>query len=132
ITRREFDDVMRTNVFGVMQWLPQLAPGLAARQGRAAFISSDMASIAECSSSHGMLYRASKAALNMVVKCAALEYPGARFLALSPGWVRTDMGGQEAPLSVEESVRGMLEVLSSLTPADSGSFLDHQRRNLPW
>ena len=53
-------------------------------------------------------------------------------VALHPGWVRTDMGGQNAALSVEESAAGLLHVIDRLTPDDSGSFLDWQGQSLPW
>ena len=53
-------------------------------------------------------------------------------VALHPGWVRTDMGGQNAALSVEESAAGLLHVIDRLTPDDSGYFLDWQGQSLPW
>jgi NAD(P)-dependent dehydrogenase (short-subunit alcohol dehydrogenase family) len=53
-------------------------------------------------------------------------------IALSPGWVRTDMGGRSAPLGVEESVEGMWRVLAKVTKSDSGAFLSHDGHRLPW
>lgn len=131
-THEDFDNVMHTNVLGALQAIPTIAPMVEAASGRFAFISSGMGSIAETDRSYGWVYRASKAALNMVVKSAAIEYPGAIFAALSPGWVKTDMGGPSAPTEAEESVRGMLQVLENLTHADSGSFKHYSGRTLPW
>ena len=89
----DFDAVMHANVLGAMQALPLVAPMMEQAGGRFVVISSEMGSIGETESSHGWIYRASKAALNMAVKSASFDYPKATLLAMSPGWVRTDMGG---------------------------------------
>ena len=80
------------------------------------------------------LYGASKAALNSLVRSWEGEFEELPFslLLLHPGWVRTDMGGQNAALSVEESAAGLLHVIDRLTPDDSGSFVDWQGQSLPW
>lgn len=131
-TEADFDKVMHTNVLGAMQAIPLVAPMVEAAQGKFAFISSGMGSIGEAESSFGWLYRASKAALNMVVKTASFDYPKATFVALCPGWVRTDMGGQNATLSVDQSVDGLLKVIGTLTQADSGSYRNYSGRKLAW
>lgn len=79
-------------------------------------------------------YRTSKAALNMVTRCLAVDLgsDGILCMSLHPGWVKTDMGGPHADLTVEESVTGMLSVLSSLTESDHGGFKDYRGQNLPW
>ncbi|KAK2841780.1 hypothetical protein Q5P01_011980 [Channa striata] len=79
-------------------------------------------------------YRTSKAALNMVTRnlAADLGSDGILCMALHPGWVRTDMGGPHADLSVEESVSGLLNVLSQLSDKDHGGFKDYRGNNLPW
>ena len=51
---------------------------------------------------------------------------------IHPGWVRTDMGSDRAPLSVEESVTGMLGCIDSLTMAESGRFIDYRGETIPW
>ena len=79
-------------------------------------------------------YAASKAALNMVtVHCAeALREKGIIVVALSPGWVRTDMGGQEAELDVQESVSTLRAAIAKLHLECSGKFFDHNGEELPW
>ncbi|XP_052437713.1 C-factor [Carassius gibelio] len=79
-------------------------------------------------------YRTSKSALNMVTRCLAvdLEADGILCMALHPGWIRTDMGGPEAPLSPEESISCVLSVIGGLTEKDHGSFLHYTGEQLPW
>ncbi|KAI2653567.1 Aspartate aminotransferase, mitochondrial [Labeo rohita] len=79
-------------------------------------------------------YRTSKSALNMVTRCLAvdLEADGILCMALHPGWVRTDMGGPDAPLSPEESISCVLSVIGGLTEKDHGSFLHYTGEQLPW
>jgi NAD(P)-dependent dehydrogenase (short-subunit alcohol dehydrogenase family) len=130
-TAQDFDNVMHTNVLGAMQAIPLIAPMVEAANGKFAFLSSVMGSIAETGSSYGWLYRASKAALNMAVKCASLDYQ-ATTVALHPGWVQTDMGGAGASITVEQSVSGLLRVIESLQADDTGSYRDYTGRQLPW
>ena len=80
------------------------------------------------------LYGDSKAALNDAFRAHAPTWgrEGCIAIVLHPGWVRTDMGGAGAPLSVEESVRGIRQVIARLTPADHGRFLTWDGREHPW
>lgn len=131
-TAQDFDKVMHTNVLGAMQAIPTIAPMVEAAQGKFAFISSGMGSIGETDSTYGWLYRTSKAALNMAVKSASLDYPSATFVALCPGWVRTGMGGPNATTSVEDSVSGLLNVIGGLKQEDSGTYRNYTGRTLSW
>jgi NAD(P)-dependent dehydrogenase (short-subunit alcohol dehydrogenase family) len=128
----DFDAVMHANVRGAMQLLPLLAEALAPG-ARIGVISSRMGSIGARTSSGGWLYRASKAALNSVVRDAALALSGrAIVVALHPGWVRTDMGGAGADVPVERSAADLCATVDRLAPQDSGGFFDHDGQAIPW
>ena len=136
-TQEEFDRIMRTNVLGAMQALPQVAPWVAEANGTFAFISSVMASMTLTDSGGASLYKVSKAALNMVVRTAPSDFPKVTWLALSPGWVQTDMGGNTAPLTVLDSVAQMRATLNSVggtekRAAVQGQFLNYDGSTLPW
>ncbi len=128
----DFDAVMHTNVLGPMRVLPQLVEALAPG-ARVAVISSRMGAIGQRGSPAGWLYRASKAALNSVLKDVSLVLAGrAVCVALHPGWVRTDMGGAGADLAVPDAVADMRRTLAALTPADNGGFFNHDGQALAW
>ena len=131
-TEAEFDAVMHTNVLGAMRVIPQLADALAPG-ARLAVLSSRMGSIGSRTASDGWLYRASKAALNSVLKDASLLYAGqVTCVALHPGWVQTDMGGPQAELTPQRSVANMRRTIAALGPAQNGSFLDHDGTPISW
>jgi len=128
----DFDAVMHTNVLGAMRVLPQIAEALAPG-ARLALISSRMGSIGPRTSTAGWLYRASKAAVNSVLKDTSTALHGkAVCVALHPGWVRTDMGGAGADLDVRDAVANMRRTLAALTPADNGRFLNHDGQGIDW
>jgi len=79
-------------------------------------------------------YKASKAALNMIMSCLSVEPNDSDFrvLMIDPGWVRTDMGGEEAPISSAESVLGMCNIILNKSKAKSGTFLDYQGQIVPF
>jgi NAD(P)-dependent dehydrogenase (short-subunit alcohol dehydrogenase family) len=131
-TAADFDDVMHVNLLGAMQATTLIAPMVEAAGGKFIFISSGMGSIGDAQSSTGWLYRCSTAALNMAGKTAAFDYPKATLVAMCPGWVRTDLGGAQAPLPVEESVAGMLKVIGTLDNKDRGTFRNHAGHYLDW
>ena len=69
----------------------------------------------------------------MAVAAAQHDYPAATLVTIDPGWVQTDMGGEAAPLTVADSVRGMRAVLAQVTPADRARLLHHDgRRATHW
>lgn len=128
----DFDALMHANVLGAMQAIPLIAPMVEAAAGKFAFITSGMGSIGEAESSFGWQYRVSKAALNMAARSASFDYPGAIMAVLCPGWVKTDMGGPGASLTVEESVAGLMRVIGALGPADTGTFHNYAGRTVGW
>jgi len=131
-TEDEFDAVMHTNVLGAMRVLPQVVDALAPG-AKLAVISSRMGSMGLRASPSGWLYRASKAALNSVLKDASLVLAGkAVCVALHPGWVRTDMGGGGADIEAATSVSDIRRTLAALTPADNGGFFNHDGQPLAW
>ncbi len=131
-TAADFDQVMQTNVLGPMRVLPQL-DGALAPVARVAVISSRMGSIGTRAVGGSWLYRASKAALNSVLKDLSLAFAGrAICVALHPGWVRTDMGGAGADLDVADAVADMRRTLAGLGAADNGSFRNHDGSLIPW
>lgn len=125
--------VMTTNVLGPLKMAEAFADQLTGPKIIAS-VSSMMGSIAENTSGNFYAYRASKAALNMVMKTMALDLKdrGVTAIALSPGWVRTDMGGPNAPLDAPTAIAGMRAVLDRVSLADSGKFFHFDGRELPW
>ncbi|HVB83352.1 MAG TPA: SDR family oxidoreductase [Rhodanobacteraceae bacterium] len=106
-------------------------------QGHAAkvlCVSSQLGSIAQASNYRTVSYAMSKAALNMGMRRLAAELGprGIAVVAMHPGWVRTAMGGEQAPLDAPTAVRGMLAVLARLAPGDGGHFYAYDSSELPW
>jgi NAD(P)-dependent dehydrogenase (short-subunit alcohol dehydrogenase family) len=126
--------VLRVNVLGAAALAEALIDNVAAsKQKVIAMMSSRLGSIAE-SSGATLPYSTSKAALNMLVKglSATLAAKGVIVVALSPGWVRTDMGGGGAPLDAQTSVAGLRKVIAGLKVSDSGHFFSYDGTPIPW
>jgi NAD(P)-dependent dehydrogenase (short-subunit alcohol dehydrogenase family) len=129
-----WEDVLRVNLLGAAAVLEALVENVAASERKVmAVMSSRLGSIAEASGS-SPLYATSKAALNALAKGLAvtLASRGIIVVALSPGWVRTDMGGKGAPLTPEASVSGLRAVIARLKTGDSGRFLNYDGSEIPW
>ena len=133
-TRDDFDATMRTNVWAAMRMVPVVAPRVAAARGKLAAISSRMGSIGTRESAGMTTYRASKAALNSVMKDASLVYgpQGATCIAMHPGWVRTDMGGAGADLDVADSAAGIRRTITGLSHDDNGGFFNYDGSAIRW
>nr|ACI70089.1 C-factor [Salmo salar] len=101
-------------------------------------ISTLLSSVKKCPETFSMApmypYRASKAALNMLTCCLAEDFQrdGILVMAIHPGWVKTDMGGPHAPVKTEDSAKGILHVMSTLTEKHNGSLLDWEGNGIPW
>ena len=104
------------------------------KEKKVASITSGMGSIASNASTGAYAYRSSKAALNMAMATAAneLRSRGICVSVISPGWVKTDMGGPGATLTVKESAAGIRKVIAGMNIATSGQFFNYSGENLPW
>jgi len=113
---------------------PGPADGTQLRRTVVANISSQLGSIANTTRFGTPSYAISKAAQNMAsaLLARALGERGIVVLALHPGWVMTEMGGEHATLPTADAVRGLLAVIDAARPAQSGSFLDWRGESLPW
>lgn len=106
----------------------------AADNALVAMISSKMGSMADNTSGGAYSYRSSKAALNAVTVslCSDLAEDGTRVVALHPGWVRTDMGGDSAPVEAPASASGLKKVMLGIDDAQNGHFFDYSGASIPW
>jgi NAD(P)-dependent dehydrogenase (short-subunit alcohol dehydrogenase family) len=106
----------------------------AADDALVAMISSKMASMSDNTSGGAYSYRSSKAALNAVTVCLSsdLADDGTRVVALHPGWVRTDMGGSNAPVDAPTSASGLKKVMLGIDAAQNGGFFDYTGAPIPW
>lgn len=133
-TRDDFDATLRTNVWAAMQMVAIIAPRVAAARGKLVAISSRMGSIGSRENAGMTTYRASKAALNSVMKDASLVYgpQGATCIVMHPGWVRTDMGGAGADLDVADSAAGIRRTIAGLSHDDNGGFFNYDGSAIRW
>ena len=129
----EFDHVMHTNALAPMRVLERLER-LVPAGGTIAAMTSSLGSIAGNGSGGWEAYRASKAALNMLLRSFAVRHADGRrtVLAVDPGWVRTDMGGPGANLDVETSTRGMVDMLEARRGRGGVAFVNYADRDVAW
>ena len=129
---RGWQAMMMVNAIAPYQLGKELLPRMTER-GKMIAISSGMGSIGD-NGGGWVPYRTSKAALNMAWSSLAMEARGrgVTCLALSPGWVKTDMGGAGAEITPEESVSAMRALIDRLSIDDSGKFLRRDGSSLPW
>ena len=130
-TRRVLD----VNTLGPIRVTEALLPNLLAAEGAVVVnVSSRLGSLAENTTGGYPGYRESKAALNMFTRSLAAEHAAAGLVAVSvsPGWVRTDMGGPGAALEPEESIGGLRAVIEGLGAEQSGRFWNNDGRELDW
>lgn len=99
---------------------------------RVAQISTMMSSVADNTSGGYYAYRSSKSALNMLTKSLTIDHPTVSFALIHPGWVKTDMGGENAPTEIADSVRGIFKVISTMSLKTSGQFVNFKGDTLPW
>lgn len=133
LSAAHLEDSFRTNASGPLLLTEALAPALS-DGATVANLSSTLGSIASTSRFGTPSYNISKAAQNMatVLLAHALRDRGIRVVALHPGWVQTEMGGDGAQIAATASVAGLLQVIDGLTLDDSGRFLDWHGQSQPW
>ena len=125
---------MDTNVFGPMRIAEALIENVVESDlKQMVFITSRMGSITESHPS-AYVYRSSKAALNMAVRCMSLELAdkGITAILFHPGHVQTDMGGATAPVTPKASIAGMKEQIVNFTQKNNGAFLSYDGGSIPW
>jgi NAD(P)-dependent dehydrogenase (short-subunit alcohol dehydrogenase family) len=131
----EWARVLDINTLGPVRVLDAFADRLAAGGGgKAMTLTSGMGSIGDVGSGYSMMYRVSKAAVNMAMRARALQLAprGVVVAVINPGFVRTDMGGAGASISPEESVTAMRRIIDALTPEQAGTFLNWRGGTYPW
>jgi len=132
VSTEEFIRVMVTNALSPLRVLETFRNNVSAR-GTLAVMSSGQGSLTNNTHGNYEVYRGSKAALNMFMRSFAARHDDARtLLLLAPGWVRTDMGGAGARLSIEESIPNLLNTVESQTGSGGLHYLDYLGRVVPW
>ncbi|HYC97658.1 SDR family NAD(P)-dependent oxidoreductase [Brevundimonas sp.] len=131
----EINQIMQTNAFGPARLAWALADRVRPRTGVIALMSTGMASIADNRSGGYDIYRASKAAQNMLARSLWVgpgQARGLTVLSVNPGWVKTAMGGRGATIDVPTSARGIADQIESHAGAGEHRFIGWNGRELPW
>jgi NAD(P)-dependent dehydrogenase (short-subunit alcohol dehydrogenase family) len=134
VEREIFDEVLRVNVFAPLFLTQALVGALRAAGGaRVVVLSSESGQLSPGMPGDAMSYRVSKTAVNAItaVAAAALRRDGILVNAIHPGWVRTDMGGDEAPLSPAEGADTAVYLATLPDDGPTGKFF-YERREIPW
>ena len=126
-------EVLNVNAVSPVLVTQQVLPILS-NQSTIVMISSLMGSISDCRSGRSYAYRASKTALNMFSMAMKneLDGMGSSLLIIHPGWVETDMGGPNAPLSTDESVRGIMQRITEQNMSMSGRYVQFDGTPVEW
>lgn len=135
LNTEEWLEVFKVNSIAPAQLIKAFKPHLMKGQLKTAVsLTSKMGSIDDNSSGSYYYYRSSKAALNMTMKSLAVDFQNLeiKILCLHPGWVKTRMGGPNALIEAEESVKGMIERIEKSTIKDSGKFLAYDGKEINW
>jgi NAD(P)-dependent dehydrogenase (short-subunit alcohol dehydrogenase family) len=133
VTTEEFVRVMVTNALSPMRVVEALAD-LVSAQGTIGIMSSGQGSISNNTMGEREVYRGSKAALNMFMRSFAARRAAERrtLILMAPGWVRTELGGPEGRLSIEESVPNVVSTLLAAHGRPGLQYLDYLGKTVPW
>jgi len=131
-TTEGFTRLMVTNALSPLRVIEAFAD-LVPEEGVIAAMSSGLGSVANNTRGEWEIYRASKAALNTLLRSFAVRRGGSRtLLAVAPGWVRTDMGGPDALLDIGTSVRGMVDTIVARSGTPGSAYVNYLGEDLPW
>jgi len=133
VSTEEFMRVMMTNALSPMRVIEALQD-LVPEGGLIGAMSSGQGSITNNERGMREIYRSSKAALNMLMRSFAAREaePSRAMVLMAPGWIRTDLGGPDAPFSLEETVPDLIDVLLSKRAASGLQYLDRFGQTVPW
>lgn len=133
VSTEEFIRVMVTNALSPMRVVEALYD-LVAVDGTVGVMSSGQGSVSNNTNGKREVYRASKAALNTLMRCFAARHAADQrsMVLMAPGWVRTDMGGSEAPLRIEDSIPNVVSTLLAARGNPGLRYLDYLGRVVPW
>jgi NAD(P)-dependent dehydrogenase (short-subunit alcohol dehydrogenase family) len=133
VTTEEFVRVMVTNSLCPMRVIESLQD-LVAVDGLIGAMSSGQGSVANNTKGMREVYRGSKAALNQFMRSYAARQPDPKraMVLMAPGWVRTDMGGPDGKLSIEQSVPNLVNVLLKKKGNPGLEYLDYLGQTVPW
>jgi NAD(P)-dependent dehydrogenase (short-subunit alcohol dehydrogenase family) len=133
VSAANLEDSFRTNAMGPFLLTQALSEKLT-DGAKVANITSELGSIAGLGRFGTPSYNISKAALNMATALLAKALADRKIavVALHPGWAQTDMGGDQATLPAADSVKGLLQIIDGLKPAQSGGYFDWRGERLPW
>lgn len=133
-TAEELGQLFLTNVTAPIRLAERLVGQLRPQAGVLAFMSSGLGSVANPEGNNLALYKASKAALNSLTNTFVCELPEPRptVLSLHPGWVKTDMGGENAMVEVADSCRGLIDQVERFAGQGGHHFVDYQGQKIDW
>lgn len=133
VSTDDFVRMMVTNALSPMRVIESFGD-LVPPNGTIAAMSSELGSVTDNLTGGWEAYRASKAALNTLMRSFAARHAGdpRSLLLIAPGWVRTDMGGPDASLSVEESIPRVVDVISAQAGKAGLRYLDYQGQTVAW
>ncbi len=131
----EWEAVLKVNTLAPLRMAERFVNSLErSERGTVVNVSSVLGSIASNDGGGSYIYRSSKAALNMITRGLSVDLApkGITVVSVHPGWVQTDMGGQEADIAPVASIAGLRKVISGLHPKDSGKFFNYDGSEIAW